>query len=347
MARIECDLIQDLIPLYIDGACSQKTKEEVQSHLNDCDKCSKIYEEMITPIGNTGKKNNASNESAGFVKLRGKIIAFILVLLVLGMGIGLNFAAMRYGNRTLAPHALVSILYTLFWLVFTYKTRNYNSLQKLSIAAGLLTLLTALISILVRSFGTFTLQLFVESLLSVSFLTPLFGLRVFGDFLFVSLLFSLIWSCLALYNNIKTGEANLFNQVAKKEKNTISTKRRHLLSVIIVALAYGLIYFVSQNYLYYIYTPEWTSRQFLPIAAIISIISALRKSRYFPYISLSGYVIGVIIGELFGPTERIMDKNLPPMPVHQGWFIAIVTFLIFCLIGSILEMVLKKRRLSE
>ncbi|NLB41543.1 MAG: hypothetical protein GX815_04655 [Clostridiales bacterium] len=259
----------------------------------------------------------------------------------------MNFAAMRYGDRTLAPHAMVSILYALFWLIFTYVSRNYKSLQKLSIVVGALTLITVLVSILVLSFGTEALQSLFTFLLPVSFLTPLYGLSVFGDFFPVALIFSLIWTGLAFYNIVKSGEANFFNQVAKKEDNTISTKRRHLLTVIIVALSYALIYFVSQKYLYNIYTPEWTSRQFLPIAAIVSIIFALRKFRYSPYISLSGYVIGVILGELFGPTERIVDKNLPPMPVHQGWFIAIVTFLIFCVIGAILEMVLKKKRVSK
>lgn len=346
MDRIECDVIQDLIPLYIDGACSQKTKEEVQLHLDGCDKCNRIYDEMNAPIGNT-EKNNVSNEGAGLVKLRRKIIAFIIVILVMGMGIGLNFAAMRYGDRTLAPHAMVSILYAIFWLVFTYKTRDYKGLQKLSVVVGALSMLTAFKSILVFSFGTEALQSIFSSFLPVSFLTPLYGLSVFGDFLPVALMFSLIWTGLASYNIVKTGETNFFNQVAKKEDNTILTKRRHFLTVIIVAFAYALIYFVSQKYLYNIYTAEWTSRQFLPIAAIISIIPALRKSRYSPYISLSGYVIGVILGELFGPTERIMDKSLPPMPIHQGWFIAIVTFLIFSAIGAILEMVLKKRRISK
>lgn len=278
------------------------------------------------------------------VELRRKIVAFILVFVVVAMGIGLNFTAMQYEDRALALHTVISILYALFWLMFTYTTRNNRSLQMLSFVVGTITFLTALISIIVRFFGTGELYSFTTSLLSVSFVTPLFGLQVFGDYLLVALFISMVWSGIAVYNIVRTDEANFFNQISKKEDVNLSTKRKGLPVAFVVALAYAIIYFISQKCLYFIYTPEWTSRSFLPIAAIISLIPALRKARCFPYISLSGYVIGVIIGELFGRTERIMDKRLPPMPVHNGWFIAIVTFLIFCLIGAVLEVVSKKKR---
>ena len=38
--KISCDIIQDLLPLYCDGVCSQDSKQVVEAHLQDCEKCS-------------------------------------------------------------------------------------------------------------------------------------------------------------------------------------------------------------------------------------------------------------------------------------------------------------------
>lgn len=37
--KISCDIIQDLLPLYCDGVCSQDSKQVVEAHLKDCEKC--------------------------------------------------------------------------------------------------------------------------------------------------------------------------------------------------------------------------------------------------------------------------------------------------------------------
>lgn len=39
MEKMNCDIIQDLIPSYVDGICSDATKECVESHIEDCSQC--------------------------------------------------------------------------------------------------------------------------------------------------------------------------------------------------------------------------------------------------------------------------------------------------------------------
>jgi len=46
MKEIKCTIIQDILPLYIDGVVSQDTKEMVDQHLQHCEKCQKEYETM-------------------------------------------------------------------------------------------------------------------------------------------------------------------------------------------------------------------------------------------------------------------------------------------------------------
>ena len=44
--RYDCDLICDLLPLYIDDACSKASAEAVREHLKECESCSGLYEDM-------------------------------------------------------------------------------------------------------------------------------------------------------------------------------------------------------------------------------------------------------------------------------------------------------------
>ena len=46
---MNCEIIKDLIPLYIDGCCSEESSEAVKNHVENCCECSKLIEEMKAP----------------------------------------------------------------------------------------------------------------------------------------------------------------------------------------------------------------------------------------------------------------------------------------------------------
>lgn len=48
--KIPCNIIQDLLPNYIDGCTSQKTNQDIQEHLSQCSSCHELYEEMKKPV---------------------------------------------------------------------------------------------------------------------------------------------------------------------------------------------------------------------------------------------------------------------------------------------------------
>lgn len=45
-----CNIIEDLLPLFVEGLVSEETKQEIEKHLKECENCSKVFKEM--------KKNN-------------------------------------------------------------------------------------------------------------------------------------------------------------------------------------------------------------------------------------------------------------------------------------------------
>ena len=46
----ECEMINDLLPLYIDGVCSEESKKLVEEHMKTCDSCRKTAEQMKSDL---------------------------------------------------------------------------------------------------------------------------------------------------------------------------------------------------------------------------------------------------------------------------------------------------------
>ena len=88
MNKKDCQLVQDLLPSYIDGITSSDTNEFIKSHLEKCEKCTKIFNNMK-------KKDNVeeSNKAKKFInfakkynkkyKILKSIIILILILFII------------------------------------------------------------------------------------------------------------------------------------------------------------------------------------------------------------------------------------------------------------------------
>lgn len=50
MKEVNCNIIQDLLPLYVDGVVSQDTQEFVEEHLEHCEECKREVEFMRTDL---------------------------------------------------------------------------------------------------------------------------------------------------------------------------------------------------------------------------------------------------------------------------------------------------------
>ncbi len=48
---MNCNIVKDLIPLYIDGCCSEESKKAVEDHIGDCTDCRNLIEDMRSPSG--------------------------------------------------------------------------------------------------------------------------------------------------------------------------------------------------------------------------------------------------------------------------------------------------------
>lgn len=57
-----CGIIRDLLPLYIDDVCNEESKQAVQNHLSECEKCRNYYESMKSTEGFVAKENDNSED---------------------------------------------------------------------------------------------------------------------------------------------------------------------------------------------------------------------------------------------------------------------------------------------
>ena len=102
MSKIPCEVIKDLMPLYVEGLTSEVTGNEIGEHLSQCEKCNKIFENM--KLNETEVRDEVSEKvEIDFLKKNkrhNRLIAFICVISAFIVIIGAVLAG-RYliGNK--------------------------------------------------------------------------------------------------------------------------------------------------------------------------------------------------------------------------------------------------------
>ncbi len=97
MNKFDCDIIKDLLPLYADNVCSEKTIQVVETHLVDCTECSeelrKIKECPVVPSVDEDLEKAVKNAGKRIKKGKKKTvietIALVLILVILFGVIGM------------------------------------------------------------------------------------------------------------------------------------------------------------------------------------------------------------------------------------------------------------------
>ena len=109
MEKIRCEIIQDLIPSYVDGVCSEATRECVEEHMESCEGCRKMAA-LCRENGISGEQME-QRELDGLKKIKQitkykGIVCCGLVILILGyMGIDV------WGNLSCLSSAAVTVLF--------------------------------------------------------------------------------------------------------------------------------------------------------------------------------------------------------------------------------------------
>ncbi len=77
--RLQCEIVEDLLPLYHDGVVNAVTAKAVEEHLKECEICKKEYESISADIGS---KEEKSTKEAFTIMIKKKRIKQIFITLL-------------------------------------------------------------------------------------------------------------------------------------------------------------------------------------------------------------------------------------------------------------------------
>ena len=105
---MKCEIIRDLLPLYIDGLTSKESNQEIEKHLKNCEECQKYYQEMTGDIDNFSVITNEEIEDVNLIKKIKKknrkkalgifVGAFVLSGVLMGVGFHWTHVVAMYEN---------------------------------------------------------------------------------------------------------------------------------------------------------------------------------------------------------------------------------------------------------
>mgnify|MGYP002620669899 CR=1 FL=1 len=96
MADITCEVIKDLLPLYVDDVLSSDSRALVEEHLETCEGCTDYYHALKEPEGNY-KQMRKSDEKAAFKRIKGTlkrkrlITILVTAVCIAALGFGLFY----------------------------------------------------------------------------------------------------------------------------------------------------------------------------------------------------------------------------------------------------------------
>lgn len=105
MEQINCDIIRDLIPSYVDDICSESTKRCVEEHLRSCDGCRQMTEAYKSHALSGKKLELKELDSLKKVKDRMRfqnVICYIILVFLLYCGFEIFLA--NHGNYLVFNH---------------------------------------------------------------------------------------------------------------------------------------------------------------------------------------------------------------------------------------------------
>ena len=90
--KLPCNVVQDLLPLYHDGVCSEESKELVQEHIATCAECKDFLHALkedaapdkVDAAGSLSAIGKAWKKSTKKALVKGLLIAFLICAVLFG-----------------------------------------------------------------------------------------------------------------------------------------------------------------------------------------------------------------------------------------------------------------------
>jgi hypothetical protein len=123
--KAECDIIKDLIPLYVEDLTSEASSQLIKNHLHSCEDCAKYLHSIESDLPNGGQLG--IEEEKGDQKLiqgvKRKIFKMKFIAILIGSAIGLSLS-LAFFNLALAGAAAFLLLIVI--LIYLFKDEKHT-----------------------------------------------------------------------------------------------------------------------------------------------------------------------------------------------------------------------------
>lgn len=133
---MNCNIIKDLIPLYIDECCSPEASEEVKKHIGCCAECRKVFESMTDDITKEEtnfevKKCTKINDWKASI-MQSVLFLFSFLLITVGVSVEADVGTYDWGNSLAAFNVVIPATGFMLSLTNWYFVKLYPSRKSFS-----------------------------------------------------------------------------------------------------------------------------------------------------------------------------------------------------------------------
>lgn len=114
--NISCEIVQDLLPNYIEGILSNESKELVSNHLDNCVYCKKEHGSMTTVIHIDSFEERRINYLKGIHKKSASILLLCIILSIITFIISVFYSEANFGEGL-----FTLTLYFIFMIIIIIK----------------------------------------------------------------------------------------------------------------------------------------------------------------------------------------------------------------------------------
>ena len=144
---MNCEIVSDLIPLYIDGCCSEASALAVEEHIQTCDHCKRLLEGMRSPVESI-TKTDIPPRFHRLDQWKASVLQSVLLFLsfaVITVGVTLEARTpLGAGNGFWAMYLIIPATGFLLSLANWYFVRLYRTGKQFSNASSIATLVITL-----------------------------------------------------------------------------------------------------------------------------------------------------------------------------------------------------------
>ncbi len=144
---MNCEVVKDLIPLYIDGCCSKESAREVEEHIKTCTECKVLFDDMSSPpdvVSEAEPLKHFSKINDWKASILQSVLLFIsFALITIGVALEASLPD-GFTNGMWATNLVIPSTGFMLSLANWYFVRVYKSRKRFSNCSEIATLLITL-----------------------------------------------------------------------------------------------------------------------------------------------------------------------------------------------------------